>query len=498
VPTLVVCLSAFSISSNGEPFADYDRQALAELSYPVVTGRAEVRGVTADELCPALYDLHDASLETGSGSVELSGLREPHDLERLVFTPRDYTVDALFDGERIPDVRSFHVTGERIEPPTDGSPALDVWIGWEGSRDLKREIERYASMHRLQIRVNHVPDTEAKLRTVVRARADVPDLVMIRSSSVAALTACGALQRLDYLPADGLHEVGIDSFRLDGAMWALPFYADVQLLYYNPTLVPLPLPKRLTTDSLESIAAEILISDGRRSITPMAWNGYSAYWFVPFLYGFGKEQLIDPDGGVTLDDEAFRKALTYVIHLRDVGYLEIAERDAMLSRFATGDIGIILSGSYSIPLFEELGIPFAVSAYPSVEESGRPIRPLLDFKGLAITRRTDAPVLARRLIEYLTGAGVQQRFCLSLTKIPANEAVYRTWVDSSEYGEVLAESAAVGTAVPAEAAYGVFKNTLWKLLRFVYSGRMTIDEALAEGQRLIDANLNTGDEHERR
>jgi hypothetical protein len=46
-----------------------------------------------------------------------------------------------------------------------------------------------------------------------------------------------------------------------------------------------------------------------------------------------------------------------------------------------------------------------------------------------------------------------------------------------------------GRAVPPERAYGVYKNTMWKLLRFVFSGRMSVEEVLSTGQRLIDNTL---------
>jgi hypothetical protein len=46
-----------------------------------------------------------------------------------------------------------------------------------------------------------------------------------------------------------------------------------------------------------------------------------------------------------------------------------------------------------------------------------------------------------------------------------------------------------GAVVPPQRAYGIYKNTMWKLLRFVFSGRMGIEEVLATGQRIIDNKL---------
>ena len=114
---------------------------------------------------------------------------------------------------------------------------------------------------------------------------------------------------------------------------------------------------------------------------------------------------------------------------------------------------------------------------------------MLDFKGFSITKHTKHPILARRLIEFLCSIGVQQRFPPSLSKLPANNLAWEIAGRSSPYYEVLQKSAEIGTVVPAEKAYGVFKNTMWKLIRFIITGQMSIEQALDQGQQIIDSKL---------
>ena len=88
---------------------------------------------------------------------------------------------------------------------------------------------------------------------------------------------------------------------------------------------------------------------------------------------------------------------------------------------------------------------------------------------------------------------MQSRFCSALSKMPAGESAWRLMESDDPFYTVLAESAEVGTVVPPEPAYAVFKNTMWKLLRFVFSRQMTVAEALAQGQSIINAQLAARD-----
>ena len=49
----------------------------------------------------------------------------------------------------------------------------------------------------------------------------------------------------------------------------------------------------------------------------------------------------------------------------------------------------------------------------------------------------------------------------------------------------------IGMPVPVHPAYAVYTNTLWKIARFIYSGQLTIDQALSEGQKVINNHMNT-------
>ena len=374
-------------------------------------------------------------------------------------------------------VTKISVAGELLEADT-----LTVWISWEGTDLLKTEIARFADLTGMEIEVLEVPGIQSKLTSVARGGGDLPDLVMVQSDYLPELIGGRIIQRLDYIPAGHLLDKGNYAFSRDGGRWALPFYFDTQLVFSRPDITG-PLPEdRWTLDEFESILEKIL----RSGVAPITWNAYSAYWLIPFQIAFGKERLLEPDGRIVIDDEPTRKALEYLVSLMDRGLLDVREREGMISRFVEGDVAMILTGSYSIPSFEKLGLDFAVHPYPYTTRTGNPVSPLLDFKGWAMTRKTKNPVLARRLMEYLTGVGAQYRFTEAVFKLPANREAWTVGETANPYFADLKASFEAGTVIPPNDVYPIFKNTMWKLLRFVFSGQMSIDAVLEQGQAIID------------
>ncbi len=475
------------IGLNGERVRSWSDAELSSLSYrvPIETGFAE--GVSLQEILPLAADAYRliASSESSRRVWQDNELAEWLARSFLVASSRPGRWDLLIEGDRFADVRSLEMFGEPLE-----QKRLEVWVSWEGAPLLKQEIEHFARLHGARIKVVEVPKTESKLISVLRAGGTPPDVVMLQSDYLPSLVRSRAIQSLDYLSFRSLVPQGRRAFVLEGNSWAVPFYFDSQLVFYNPQLLPERPALDWTLDDLERLAAA-----ARRNtdVIPMTWNAYSAYWLAAFQLGFGKDSLVEADGSIRIDDAYTLRALEYLLALQNRGLLRIMEREAMISLFTSGRVAVILSGSYSIPMFENLGIDFQVAPYPNNPAGDRALSPFLDFKGWAITRKTHNPVLARRLIQYLTGIGVQQRFPIALSKLPVDKRSWEIMEETNPYYRALARSAGIGTPVPPERAYAVFKNTMWKLLRFLFSAQMGAAEVLERGQAIIDAQLGRDD-----
>jgi len=487
--TLVLALyTAFpsislEIRLNGQLVQTWEDGELEKLSYLVPAGPGFSTGISLDEVLPLCASAYRLVISSNSERriLEAEELAENFASWYLA-TAGGGSWDLLIGQERLPDVRSIEILGEPLE-----EDQLEIWVSWEGIPLLKEQFRRFSNLHDVKIKVTEVPRIETKLISILRAGGRPPDVVMVQSDYLPALVQSRAIQSLDYLSFEALIPKARRSFSLDGKSWAVPFYFDCQLLFYNPRLLDEAPPLDWTLADMERLAQGVKIRFP--GVAPMNWNAYSAYWLAAFQLGFGKQKLVEADGSIRIDDAATRTALSYLLDLQNRELLVVSEREAMISLFASEKVAMILSGSYSIPLFEELGIPFGVAAYPRIRADGRSLAPFLDFKGWAISRRTYSPILARRVIQYLGGIGTQQRFPAALSKLPVNQDAWKIMRQKNFYYSVLARSAETGVPVPTERAYGVYKNTMWKLLRFVFSGQMSVAEALKEGQRIIAAQL---------
>ena len=478
---VLASLPAFDLRLNSEARILPGEAALRDLCYQVPTQSGYEKGLALSELLPPLIDAWklECSHDKGLLLLEDDALADKLD-DIFLLSTKNRTWDLQIGGERLGDLSSISVHGDIAE-----ERELEVWLSWEGVPELKAELERWSRLSGVKVRAVDVPDTRSKYLTSLRGGGRTPDLLMIQSDNLADLLSAQALQPLERIEADTLSAKGRDAFMLDGRLWALPFYFDSQLVFYNTRLVSEAPPEDWTLDDLERIADSIAAA-GR---TPLSWNLYSAYWLLSFASGFGKPSISDPDGGVRPDDQGTQKALAWMLDMIESGRLEALERDAMIARFASGEIGMILSGSYSIPEFERIGLDFAVAPYPRVPATGRSVAPLLDFKGFAMSRSSRSPVSAQRLLEHLCGIGVQQRFSSALSKLPANDQAWDVASNSNRYYAQLSRSAEIGLVIPPGPGYSIYKNIMWKILRFILSGAMETNEALAEARRLIDANL---------
>ncbi len=390
--------------------------------------------------------------------------------------------DCIAEKRVYSDVKRITVFGDILE-----DKHLSIWLSWEGVDELKEEIRRFAETHGVKVKLVRVPNTETKLIAGLRGGGSLPDLVMLQSSSIADLVDARALQPLDYFSTDHVAEKGRAAFSLGGRLWAVPFYFDAQMLFYNPNLLTITPEAGWSLEEFERTAESV--KNRHPDVYPACWNAYSAYWLSPFLRAFGKRRLVEADGRIRIDDLPTRRAIEYLLSLSERGLLEVSERDAMTAYFASGRTAMILTGSYSIPHFLRLGIPFAVVPMPVNRKTAGPVAPFLDFKGFALTRRSRVPITARRFIQHLSGPGVQRRFSVRLSKLPARRDVWPALEEEMEFFDEMRMSYEQGMPVPAERSYGIYKNTMWKLLRFVFSGKMTVPDVLKSGQRIIDTTL---------
>ena len=486
----VVCLVSILANVQGLPAYPIDvhlNGALIEIyDTDELTDRLRslgenAKGVSLLEILPLFYEC-DRLEAIGAGETRIWTAEEANGLTNLTDAFHDALIVADLSGwsldfleSHVADLQTIRLSGDLL-----GDSDLEAWIGWEGTSTLRREIESFGNYHDLDIKIVEVANIRAKLLTIYRAGGRMPDVIMIQADYLPSLLELDMLQPVDSI-IDATHDFRQpDAFASARRNWAVPFYFDAQLVVYNPGMVSPPVGGIWNLEDFES-ALEVLEDEFD---APASWNVYSAYWLTPFLFAFGRDSLTDGDGRIPIDDAATSRAVEYLLSLYTEGMLRPLERDAMFGRFLREESGLVLTGSYSIPMLERIGVSYGLAPLPSE------LVPIHDYKGFAITRRSRHSLLARRLVQHLSSTYVQRDFCLENSKLPARITAFPIAgnSDTIEPGSndfALYVAASRGTPIPPTSGYTKYKNTLWQLLRLIFAGKLSISDALEEGQKII-------------
>ncbi len=443
-----------------------------------------VRAVSLADLLPLVLDLWEFSVTDEAGKT--------HDL--LHSWSEDFLFETYIyaDGEALNlvhrDITVTRITAVTLKGDLLPDKPLEVWLSWEGTNHLKQILSRFAETYQISVTANVIPGTDTKLTAHNRGGMRIPDVVMVQSDYLPQLISEQALQPVLWETSAALQKLGLDSFT-SSQLYAVPFSSDVQIVCWNPDILPHPYGSvdNDLTGTLEMLEKNLsAVSD---TFTPAAWNIYSAYWLIPFQLGFGKETLLEEDGSLLVNDEATVEAMNYLLHLIDSGLISALERDGMISQFIQGRTGMILTGSYALPGFIDLGIPLDIVPYPVNQETGSYVSPLIDYKGFAIPKKSRSPIGARRLIQYLTSPQIQAEFSFANYKNPARDDIWELSSLPDRISMVLQESIARGTIIPPEPAYKISKDTMWKMIRLILSQQISVQEGLNSAQEIINNQI---------
>src|SRR6056297_1114088 len=331
---LAPSVSALEIEVNGKVLKSVSYSELQEIARQRSLAGELKTSVVLEELLPVYSSLKEISITPEFGhttSIRTYGDVLPLYHSYLLLGEKG-TIN-FFNNMRggdedlhIQRVQKISLSAEELE-----SEKLEVWISWEGVKELKAEIRRWGELHNIDIKVNEVPKSDSKLLSVLRGGGRPPDVILIQSDYIPPLTAAGALQPIVRFPTEGFAEKSLDALSLDGQLWAVPFYFDAQMLFYRSDLMsiergskgtagPTGPPGRTAASGWDlSQFEEISRGLKARGIAPASWNAYSAYWLLPFQLGFGKRSVLEADGSVRADDPATIEAVTYLKYLIDEG-----------------------------------------------------------------------------------------------------------------------------------------------------------------------------------
>jgi multiple sugar transport system substrate-binding protein len=312
-------------------------------------------------------------------------------------------------------------------------------VGTDGPL-LKRQIDRFMQQHPgIDVRFHRVSDDATQRHQLfvqwLNARAGDPDVLELDVIWTSEFAAAGWLLPIDDPAIDttAFFRGTLEACRWAGKLYAVPWYADVGLLYRRTDLIPEE-PRSL--EELSQFAQRAVASQAGRSVPfGIAWMGarYEGLVtvFLEYLGGFGG-RIMDDSMRVTVDAPEAVRALTF---MRDqITSLKIAPRDVLTwheeeTRFAfqNGRAAFMRNWPYAYSAMADttqsrVARKYAVSPMPAAP-GGRPTAALGGAQ-LGINKWTEHPDAARALVAFITAPEQQLERAVAIGEFPTRRAVY--------------------------------------------------------------------------
>jgi len=285
-------------------------------------------------------------------------------------------------------------------------------LGREGEV-VRRQLERFRAAHPgLAVELRATPDSADQRHQLyvqwLNAHVGEPDVLQLDVVWTAEFAAAGWIAALDGFgpPVGELLASAVAANRWNGALYALPWFVDVGMLYWRTDLVSAP---PSTFDELVRLAHEARSQHGLPF--GFVWQGarYEGLVtvFVEHLGAFGGA-ILDDAGRVVVDAEPAVRALTF---MRDAIHRDAVVPPAVLTwqeeqtRFAfqNGQAAFMRNWPYAFALMD--GAESAVAGHfavaPMPGQAGGAPTAALGGSTLAVNAFSDQPADAYRLIAFL-------------------------------------------------------------------------------------------------
>jgi len=310
-------------------------------------------------------------------------------------------------------------------------------LGTEGAL-LKTQIARYVATHAgARVELQPTPDDATQRHQLyvqwLNAEIGRPDILQLDIAWTPEFAAAGWILPLDqFAPPKGsfFPQLVLANSWL-GAMYAVPLFTDVGLLYRRTDLVPNP------PQSQDEMAQSALrgMRGPSGAIFGIVWQGarYEGLVtvFQEYLGAFGG-QILSPDARVVVDSPAGIRALSsmldqlYVSHIAPAEVLTFHEEEARFA-FQNGASVYMRNWPYAASLLDDssqsrVAGRFAIGAMPGAP--GGHATAALGGQQLAVNARSVHPRAAYELIAYLTAPEQMLERAKVTRQFPPRPALY--------------------------------------------------------------------------
>lgn len=244
--------------------------------------------------------------------------------------------------------------------------AVPGWYAPEKMEPLATAIEKWNKTHpdnKVVIKVMFGKKETFKQKIYLGAgREDFADAVLVRNEWVGTMVANDLVAPLSHMTAREVRDRALpaitDSISDSKNVWAMPFDADVLLLWYRKDMVPDQ--EGIFCKSFGDLTIFLLGNkekDGRRYgfAFPAARSPNSAIHFFPWYFAHGG-RLIDDNGEMMFDPKAAAKALSWLKSTVENGAapksVSALEQNGVFSGLAGGQFDVTVGGNWERKMLE--------------------------------------------------------------------------------------------------------------------------------------------------
>lgn len=359
--------------------------------------------------------------------------------------------------------------------------SLTLWVYDDGRLEILTQLgEDFEAEYGVGVSVEVVDLSEIRNQmTLGAASGEGPDMIIIPHDNLGPLVENGAAAVIDLGDkVDSFLPNAIDGFTYNGELYGVPLAVENIGFFRNTDLVP----EAPTTWAEVAEIGTALYDEGKVDsaigFPDLTYNIYPLYTSYGG-YIFGRDEA----GNFTVDDfglnnEGMAMGLAWVESLVEAGIVSSnIDWEASHVLFETGRSPFIMTGPWAINRFDTAGVPYAISAFPAVEEGGEPGYPFLGVQGLVVNANKDNALLAQIFaVDFLA---TEEHFQAIFDAEPRPSA-WASIFNSAEDPNTAGFNAAGVNAVPMPSipAMGYVWDAWVNAGSLVLQGELTPQEAL--------------------
>jgi multiple sugar transport system substrate-binding protein len=388
-------------------------------------------------------------------------------------------------------------SGGAVTPAMASNPKGTVtWcIGKDTTGAFAQVIKLYNQSHPgVTVKLLELPTSADQQRTqlVQRQQAKSPECDVLGMDVIwtAEFAAQGWLK--DVTPAiqaranEFIPSV-LNTAKINGKYWAVPFNTNGGLLYYNTKKVH-------QAPTTWQQAYQMAKSAGGLGYQGQSYEGLTVD-FLEMLYSAGGTVLASNGKTATIDSPQAQQVLSFMqqgikngsVPQAVLTYMEEESRNA----FQTGRVSILRNWPYVYALAKQAHVPFKVVPLPTWA-GGKPASVLGGFN-LGISSYSKNPGGALSFINFATAPAAQKEFFIKASNPPVLTSVYHdpAVVKAQPFASQLLKDVETGVARPVSPVYPQISEAIYKNVYSALSSGTAPKTALANAQSQINAALKT-------